>query len=644
MSKDADSRALGMDRAIARRDFLNGVALGAGSLLVSPADALGPRLAAAAGEREAYPPAFTGMRGDHEGTYEVAHSLKDGAFWETARAPEDTGEAYELVVVGAGLSGLAAAHFFRKTAGGAARVLLLDNHDDFGGHAKRNEFRAGDRLLLSYGGTQSIESPSRYSAVARGLLSELGIDTQRFYSAFDQRLYVSLGLGTGVFFDRETFGADRLVAGLGERPWGEFLAQAPLSEAARRDIARLYTQRLDHLPGLTRAAKRERLAKVSYADFLTKIAGAHPDVLPFFQTRTHDLWGLGIDAVSALDCYLAGDDYGIGYPGFQGMDLAAEDAGPRADEPYIFHFPDGNASIARLLVRALIPSALPGRTMEDVVTARAAYARLDQAGQPVRIRLESSVVRVRHRGSPETAREVEVAYVQGGRLRSVRAGACVLACWNGVIPHLCPELPEPQKQALAYGVKVPLVYTHVLIRNWSAFQALGVHQVLAPGAYHSYTSLDFPVSLGDYRFPRTPEEPMVLFLLRAPCSPGLPARDQHRAGRVELLGTPFASFERRIRDQLARMLGGGGFDPGRDILAISVNRWAHGYTYAYSALWDAECPESERPHVVGRRRFGRISIANADAAGQAYTDAAIDEAHRAVCELLVVSRAPRARQ
>jgi len=517
--------------------------------------------------------------------------------------------------------------------GHGAHVLVLDNHDDFGGHAKRNEFRAGDRLLLSYGGTQSIESPARYSAVARGLLSELGIDTRRFYAAFDQNLYSSLGLGTGVFFDRETFGADRLVTGLGARPWDEFLAQAPLGDAARRDIARLYTQKQDYLPGLSRAARRERLARVSYADFLTRIARAHADVLPFFQTRTHDLWGLGIDAVSALDCYRAGDDYGLGYPGFQGMQLDG-DAGAMEEEPYIFHFPDGNASIARLLVRALVPSALPGRSMDDVVTARADYARLDQAGESVRIRLESSVVRVAHRGAPAAARDVEVAYVQAGRLRSVSARACVLACWNGVIPHLCPELPEPQKQALAYGVKAPLVYTHVLIRNWTAFRALGVHQVLAPGSYHSYVSLDFPVSLGDYRFPRTPEEPMVLFLLRAPCSPGLPARDQHRAGRVELLGTPFSTFELKIRDQLARMLGGGRFDSARDILAITVNRWAHGYTYAYSTLWDPDCPESERPHVVGRRRFGRISIANADAAGQAYTDAAIDEAHRAVGQLL----------
>jgi spermidine dehydrogenase len=285
-----------------------------------------------------------------------------------------------------------------------------------------------------------------------------------------------------------------------------------------------------------------------------------------------------------------------------------------------------------MLVRTLIPGAVTGHTMDDIVLASAHYDGLDQAGAPVRIRLNSTAVRVRH-VDESTARDVQVAYMRGGKLQTVQTKACVLACYNGMIPYLCPELPEKQKESLAYLVKAPLVYTHVAIRNWTAFQKLGIHQIVAPAGYHTYTALDFPVSLGGYEFPKHPDDPMVLFMLRTPCQPGLPQRDQFRAGRMELMQTPFSTFERNIRDQLARMLSGGGFDPARDIQAITVNRWAHGYAYEHNPLFDPAWAEGEQPWVLGRKPFGQIAIANSDAAASAYTDAAIDQAYRAVQEL-----------
>ncbi len=634
MSDDSRDRELGMNRKITRRDFLDGVAISVGgAVLASSAPwlhGLG-RDSAYAPEQDPnyYPPALMGMRGNHDGTYTSAHSLRDGEFWESAAKPESTGEKYDLVVVGGGISGLAAAYFYRQQAGRNARVLILDNHDDFGGHAKRNEFRAGDRLLLSYGGTQSIESPARYSKVAKGLLADLGVDTQRFYKAYDQKLYSKLN--TACFFDRETFGEDRLVLGMGSTPWPEFLSKSPLSEAVRRDIVRIYAEKVDYFPGLSREAKVARLSKISYADYLTKVCKLNPDALPFFQTYPHDLFGVGIDAVSALACFENGDDYqSFTYPGFDGLNLGESEK----EEPYIFHFPDGNASIARLLVRSLIPGAVPGQTMEDVVLARADYGRLDDAKSLVRIRLNSTVVQVRHDGSATSAKQVGVAYMRGEKLQSVQASACVLACYNMMIPYLCPELPQKQQDALHSLVKVPLVYTHVAIRNWTSLQSLGIHQIVAPGGYHTYTALDFPVSLGQYEFPSKPDQPMVLFMLRTPCKPGLPQRDQFRAGRAELMRTQFSTFERNVRDQLARMLGSAAFDPARDVAGITVNRWAHGYAFSPNSLFDPDWPEGEQPWVVGRKPFGRIAIANSDAGASAYTDVAIDQAHRAIGELL----------
>jgi spermidine dehydrogenase len=627
----------GATSSVTRRDFLNGVPLAIGGALALP-----PFLAAAfAAEQAAQdvpgydPPVLTGLRGNHPGSFEAAHALRDADFWPKAGNVLATGEDYDLVVVGGGISGLAAAYFFRARRPDA-RILILDNHDDFGGHAKRNEFSLDGRLALMHGGTFSIDSPRPYSAVADGLLKTLGVDPVALNKkCADRNFYASLGLGRGIFFDRETFGADKLVTVTPGVPWQKLLADAPLSPQARKDIARIEEDKADYLPGLSSGEKKSRLSRISYRDFLSNVVKADPAVIPFYQARTHGEWGVGIDAVSALDVWA------FGFPGFQGLKLQSGAAphmgytasGYAGGGSYTFHFPDGNASIARLLVRHLIPDCMPGQSAEDVVTARVDYSRLDRASSPVRIRLNSTAVRVRHAGDPALAKEVEIVYERGGVLKTVQARSCILACYNMMIPYLCPELPDRQKEALRYASKIPLIYCSVVLRNWSAFKTLGVADIHAPGSYFSSLALNLVTDIGDYRSTRDPEEPMLVHLVRAPVAPGLPERDQHRAGRADILNTSFAVFERNIRDQLARILGPAGFDAARDITAITANRWPHGYAYEYNPLFDPEWPAGEAPHEIGRARFGRIAIANSDAGAAAYTDSAIDQAYRAVVEL-----------
>jgi spermidine dehydrogenase len=648
-ARPSRDRELGMNRNITRRDFLNGMAIGVGGALASPW--MGALLSAQTATPSAqdrpgyYPPTLTGMRGSHPGAFEVAHALRDGTFWETAGKTVETGEEYDLIVVGGGMSGLAAAYFYRKQAGTSSRILILDNHDDFGGHAKRNEFHLVGKMLLTNGGTVAIESPFPYSKVAAGLLSELGIDPPALEKKYAGNAGFK-GLGFGYFFDKETFGTERLVANApggfygrqgASGKWADFLARTPLSSQAQQDIARIQEAKIDYMEGASQEQKKARLSKMSYKDFLLNVIKARPDVIPFYQTRTHGLYGIGIDAVPALDCWA------IHFPGFQGMDLdrvpskgltftALGEVTPQ--EEYHFHFPDGNASIARMLVRSLIPGSAPGNTAEDIVTAKVDYSRLDRGDSPIRIRLSSTAVLARHAGDSVSAKQAEVVYGRDQKAYSVRGKGVVLACWNMVIPYVCPALPAEQKEALHYGVKVPLVYSIVGLRNWTAFQKLGLRGVSCPGMYHTSMNLDRGPTMGEYQPPDSPDEPVLVHMLRTPCQPGLSAREQQRAGHYELLATTFETFERNIRDQFARVLGSGGFDPAKDIEAITVNRWPHGYAYEYNPLWDPDWPEGKRPCDIARRPFGRITIANSDAAAAAYTDQAIDQGYRAVQELL----------
>jgi len=627
--KDSD---LGINRPITRRDFVGGVAVAiSGSLAWRWSESGAPADSYQQPEElvGSYPPIRTGMRGSHEGSYEIAHKLRDGVRWDS---PEETGERYDLIVVGGGLSGLAAAWYFRE-AEPAARILILDNHDDFGGHAKRNEFWHGDRMLLSHGGTENIEDLNRYSEPGRRLIGSLGIDVKRYSEFHDDQLYRSHGLRRAVFFGRESFGTDRLAVGVGQPSWREFFARTPLSDTARKELVRLYDSDVDYLEGRSLKDKVKYLQQTSYEEFLLENAKIGPEAVSFVWRSS--TWAIGIDAISA---WVATDS---GWPGTAGLRLGNyESSGAVPTEEALFcQFPDGNATIARLLVRSLVPDVAPGSTLDDVVAARFDYSALDAGDSPVRIRLDSTAVNVRHRGDPTSADEIEVTYVRSDRAYRVRGGRCVLACYNAAIPHICDELPAAQKEALSQAVKAPLIYTNVLIRNWTAFARLGIRGARCPGSYFEFIDLTEPVNIGAYRHSSKPEEAIVVRLFRAPLDPrkrGLPATEQWRAARAELLTTTFETFELKIRDQLGRILSAGGFDPARDIEAITVNRWPHGYAYGHDpetgqVAWMLdELPPERSPWLAARKPFGRIAIANSDAVADAMTEGAFNAAHLAV--------------
>ena len=656
-----DDKHLGMDADISRRDFLNGVSLAVAGSALSTGFSLNADASVRLPE-DYYPPLRSGLRGSHPGAFESAHALRDGKDWSDSASSTDTGEDYDLVVVGGGISGLATAWFYRRDVGPDARILIIENHDDFGGHAKRNEFNIDGQMLVDLGGTEYIEAPSTYPDSAKLLLKELGIDVSRAREVFDHDLYPSLHLRCGIFFDEKTFGENTLVAGEhglvhpdsepayvtlpaelsaaeGDKDAvEEFLSKTPLSDEAREQVLQLFTGSVDYLPTLSTDEKVKVLQSLNYMEFLADVVHANDEVINLFWMWRGSYQGSGNDMAPALEAFR----YGL--PGAAGLGVTAsvrrygqEGSNYKND----FHFPDGNASVARMLVRDLIPRSALGNSMDDIVSAKFDYSELDGNGGPVQIRLNSTVVDVHHRGDPATSELVELTYIRNGSAERVRASRCVMACYHAMVPYVCRELPEVQKAALRKTIRMPLVSTNVLLKNWEAMEKLNIFAAYCPGSYFSDIRLTYPLRFPDYQSARSPDEPITLHMYRIPLpGGGIPAPEQFRTGRHELLGTSFDTFEREIRTQLDDMLGPGGFDPRRDIKGITVNRWPHGYAVGINEKtgllnwFSDEWADDEKAWLAGRERFGRISFANSDAQASAMTESAIDQAWRATRELV----------
>ena len=608
---------------ITRRDFLSGTQIAIGASLC-------PSLLSACGVSETssgiallkdyYPPSKTGLRGSHDGSWEIMHARVSGKEF-----PHKTpSEHYDLVVIGAGISGLSAAHFYRKENPNA-KILILDNHDDFGGHAKRNEFDVEGQFKMGYGGTEAIDTPSAYEPESIQLLKDIGIETEKFYDYFDQGFWDRYGLSKSIVFDKETFGEDKIVFGYGERSWEDFAADMPVSDKAKADFIRVHTSEEDYIPDKSFDEKYEILRKTSYENFLRNYCKIDEQIINIYKRWGMSFWCVGIDEIPTTLI----QNYDGGMPGVK---YTLPRTGYRNDEPYIFHFPDGNASVARLLVRKLIPEAIPGATMEDVVMTKAIYAALDRPKHNIKIRLNSTAVNV---DNTTDGKATLITYVRGGKTYTVEAHYSIMACYNAAIPYLCAGMPNEQKDALAYNVKIPLVYTKVAVPDWKRFAKLKTDFVYYTSGFFKQVELAYPVSIGGYTAVDTPDTPMVLHMCHVPWVPDTKGADQWRVGRHRILTTPFEIYEQHVKTQLSQALAGTDFNPKTDISAITVNRWPHGYAYSPDLIWEPDYKdEPDKPWVKGRQSFGRIHIANSDAGAGADTNTAIAQAFRAVKEII----------
>jgi spermidine dehydrogenase len=676
------------DDRITRRDFLDGVAITAAGLAAAAAapHLSGAEALASSSHHAPYPPSDTGIVGQRNAVIRDTmafdglpnprdvHSTHGGPGIHP-RHVRDVDDTYDLVVVGAGASGLAAAKWYQDRFGPNARILLIDPLPDFGGHSHRNEFHIGDTTLLRNGGTVNLDSigtwdkpagglldiPGSYGQPALDMLAFCGVDPSEdvFPELTNSSIPSSFGLRQMLLFPRKDWGKDSLVrAKQGSQSWTDFLATTPYSPAARAGIARIMEDdssdwiALKHGPK-TDQQKKAILARITYKRYLMDYVGVNEEATGYLQRTSHGLFAAGIQATQA------GDSWALGQPGFDGLGLnldifpgigrtAQQDIDEEAAGATVA-WPDGNTSLLRLLVSKLIPSAIGDvngarPNQETIVAAKADYGELDRRGHKVRIRLNHTVVDVK----PAQGRHklAEIVYVPtGGDCRSgerVRTKHVVMACWNRVTARLVDGLPHDQVRNLDYARKAPLIYCRVGLRNWQAFAASKISSVSPRGnsLFWDSTALQAGGSFGDIYGP-TPADPSQPALVNLTCTPGNPTKltqlESYEEGRRTMLEMSFRDYEDEIVDVLDRSLNvsGGDFDPQRDIHSIMVNRWNYGYAYELCSTFDPSLfgPNAKQPHVLGRRPFRNVAIANSDSGAFAYTHSAINEAYRAVQEL-----------
>ncbi len=614
-----------MNAKMTRRDFLNGMLLGTGAYLLDLPAPL--RLSAQTRQRDGFGGIgdYADSPGDTAEVISVFRGIESGAYRSLKREITDTGELYDLVIVGGGLSGLGAAYEFSRGSAKQARCLILENHPIFGGVAKRNEFLVrGERLIGPQGSNAFgvIDSPG---IPGYEIYTELGIPAEFEYGEpapglkpldfdttnFGYRLWFT-SRSIGYYFSGQGQGGPgRWTAGF----WENELEGTPYSAKARKDFLRWRNIADRHYDGRDYEGW---LDSMTYQQYLEKVLGLDPEITRYAHPVLASVVGLGCDAISA---FAARQVSMPGFPGFQGH---------RSLRHSHWHsFPGGNDGFCRSFIKALIPDAIEGgRSFADVQNGHVRFPALDREGNKVRLRLGASVVLVEHEGGSVPGQSVSVVYLRDGQPCRLKARSVVMAAGSRLSRKVVSDLPAGHADAYGRFHVSPILVANVALTNWRFLYRLGFTACKWFSGFGFGCNIRKPMYIGNYRPPLHPDKPTVLTFYVSFHEPGLGIEEQGERGRKKLLGTRYAEFESQIVGQMKQVFSDAGFDEDRDVGGIILNRWTYAYVNPQPGFYFGR-EGRPAPRDVIRRPFGRIAFGHAELNGHQHWVAAVDEGRRA---------------
>ncbi|MEQ8515447.1 MAG: NAD(P)-binding protein [Chromatocurvus sp.] len=658
---DSERSDLGADCPISRRDFIAGVltaasaATPAGALLAEEEsttfpDAKGWQLSPAAFNG----PGGTGDYSDSNGNvYSVvnsAHRVRDAilAARNASRVPvEATGEVFDLVVVGGGPSGLGSAFYFTEQTGRRASCLILDNHPMPGGLAKRNELSVdGVRLMAPQCSNVTVYSTGDKDIFGTTeALDKIGFRREWRYAGltgtdkpleFDRTNYVyyyppCTSDSIGHFYRDET-SRYRMV----RNPWANGFAGAPLPERVKRDLMHWRNEARIPQESVLGEAIGPWLDRRTHKEYMTGHHGLSPEAYQLLNN-----WVAGAKAFSGEMCsaYSLMRNSTGGYKNFGPGGLEERFDWAASQGVGVFGFPGGNALQARFFLNYLIPGVFNGDRPEDVINGPINRSALDLPDSPVRVRVGATVIDVRHQQKERGGHAVEVSYEQDGRLRKVRARNVIMASGAWINRRILSDAPAEIMAAMADLKHAPMMIANVALRNWRFLERAGLTACLwHDGAFGFQCNIRRPLVASGYSPPLDPDKPIFLTFYVPFPSPGLPTAAQLSLGRQRLMGTSFSDFELLLRKQMTELFAPFGFDAKRDIAGLILNRWGHAYIVTEPGFFFGRDGHGPTTEILREEGFGAVRFANAEVSGYQSYETALQEAQRAVEQVLISRR------